>query len=479
MIRESISGLALTTAAANALFKDKIYGDNFLRDESMLATLRAIVAPKLKEGQSLHHIVKQIHVDDRSKSMSEADAVRTLTEQCNPIGENQFVVYNVQGKQENADAFVETIRAAYQKNADVEEVGVVYNWYKKHECTVCAFNNEAKNLAFVVVSMMEQTRYHMLQPTLRHLFPWFLGAEPFQKGSFEGNLILSIIDEENGEKFTELIAENAEQYDFRSPLIREKLHGFEAKHAKQVLAQAERELESMKRNRDDYLSRAVSESRRIEETQAKIFGAKYQIEQTPEDELMDYFLMNQHLTLINVGDNYVEFMYEGGYMDMWDEDKCEVAIKNHTSELYSGCGNKNDAEMFYRAVFIDQTLKLKMCGAYRLSLDGRSYPLRKSEFDDYPVSCKHQMRNPHGYNHACFGSHETVVNKCVMDGNYVMAAEQCCAAARNLNFTDGVVVKEFSKDLWKSDANRYVLMPDGRSMTAKQAVEWLKSQKGA
>lgn len=53
MFKSIITTTPFTSDIANNFFQN-IYGDNFQRDYSFLATLRALVAPRMKESDCLH-----------------------------------------------------------------------------------------------------------------------------------------------------------------------------------------------------------------------------------------------------------------------------------------------------------------------------------------------------------------------------------------------------------------------------------------
>ena len=53
MFKTSISSTPLTTDAANSYFQN-VTGGRFGNDDSFLATLRALVAPRMKDGESVN-----------------------------------------------------------------------------------------------------------------------------------------------------------------------------------------------------------------------------------------------------------------------------------------------------------------------------------------------------------------------------------------------------------------------------------------
>lgn len=475
MFRESISETKLTSPAADALFKDKITGDAFNNDKTFIATLRALLASRLEEGQSLHLKIAKITCGDDVKSQSPEDAMATVRSNVSPFEPNVFTIVNFSGRQENAEAMLNNIASRMERDSAMKPVEIANAWLKRNKIAAYAYSNAEGNCATVFVSMMDTTRFHVMQAIIRHCMPWLFEKHPLEKGSVESEIIRALI-EDTPEHYVELIAQVASQYDFRSPMIREKLHGFEARHFEQVYRSTEQQIQTLQREIRELFQKAGEKNRKVRDLQIQNFGAKVLGEQQNADELMEYFLTNKNLELVSADDDGFTFIYFGGFMDMWDEDSAERAINNHGSEIYRTMDHvtKDDMEKLYRAVFIDQKLFIKMCGAYQIRTSGDSSPLQHYTF---PAEYKGYMPNPHGDGYRCIGGHGQYINEAVNSGNYVMAVEQCCAAARNLNFTDGAVMRYFADHLFAKDAGRWIQLPDGRSVTAIDAVKYLKEEK--
>lgn len=101
----------------------------------------------------------------------------------------------------------------------------------------------------------------------------------------------------------------------------------------------------MNRCRDDianYYQKAAEASRQLHNHQATEAGLLATIAAGGSDELMKYFLINQHLELESVDDDELVFSVGGYYLDMWDEDACELAIKNHRNSIYAYFKNETE-----------------------------------------------------------------------------------------------------------------------------------------
>ena len=74
MFKTSIASTPLTSDAANAYFHN-IYGDNFGSDNSFVATLRALVAPRMKEDEHIYLMFGQSNFDTTALSSAPTERV--------------------------------------------------------------------------------------------------------------------------------------------------------------------------------------------------------------------------------------------------------------------------------------------------------------------------------------------------------------------------------------------------------------------
>lgn len=473
MFRDCISDLPLTSNAANVLFKDKIWGDKFNNDNTFLATLRAVIAPRMEDCDKLHLRFPTFRCAEETKDLKPEELMRALAAEANFADPGCLTIFNLAGRKEYSEAVLKTIETAMEKSSS-KLVKNVTDWANQSHIASLVYEASEIKSALMFVCGLDITRVHILQAVMRNYLPWFFEKHPINLDDIDGQILKSLSDDTSA-RYIELIAKAAEQYDFRSAEIREKLAGFEARHIDKIIENTERQIEDLQRSVRDYYRRAGEKLSRVRELQMQNFGAKVMKDEKQCDELMEYFLMNKHLILENVGENIVRFVYYGGYMDMWDEDSCKRAIDNKNSDLYYHGYDVNGEQLFYKALFIDQSLKLRMCGAYEINMNGDSEPIAHYGF---PVVCKNCMPNPHS-DYTCLGGHASVINEAVQAGNFVMAVEQCCAAARNLNFVDTTVMRYFEKRLFDGTAGEWVELPDGTSVTPLNAIKYLKEKKGA
>ena len=131
-----------------------------------------------------------------------------------------------------------------------------------------------------------------------------------------------------------------------------------------------------------------------------------------------------------------------------------------------------------KAIFLDQTLKMRFCSSYTFNLRGN---VRANQGHDYSaIEFRDCTPNTHIDRYHCMGNYERVINEMLMEHNYIGAIEQCMASTVSLNFSDGCVMEEFMRRMYGiSDYSvniRCIELPDGKVVEPKEAIEYLKSQ---
>ena len=207
-------------------------------------------------------------------------------------------------------------------------------------------------------------------------------------------------------------------------------------------------------------------------------GMRQKLEENNGDdsEIMEYFLRNKNLTLIDSSGATVDFIVKAK-LEYFDPEMAENAINNNSSLLYSrgGSMNREDRKLLYRAIFMDNTVKVNVCAAFKLSIGGGvqtrgHYPFGE-DFNGY-------MPHPHIDEYNCMGDYVRIVNELMQRHDYIMAMEQCIASARSLNFADSTVLGHFIGLLMSGDNRaRCLELPDGKIVKPEEAVKWLKEKK--
>jgi hypothetical protein len=190
-------------------------------------------------------------------------------------------------------------------------------------------------------------------------------------------------------------------------------------------------------------------------------------------DIMEYFLCNKNLSLISVKGTAIEFVVHG-YVDIYDEDALEKYLCNHNSYLYNNIGDipKEVMERFYRTIFIDRTLKLRICAAYKADMRNHITPLTDYIF---PPESSTYIPNQHIQGSGCIGGYVQRFVEYMANRDYVGAIDQAAVSARNLNFHDSGVIAKLVTNLLNTTATCIEDL-DGKLMTPMDVIDRLAGE---
>lgn len=475
MFRNILSNTPLTNDMANPAFPN-ITGEAYQGDTSMVATLRALMPHRMGEGDSIFVRYRTVNYDgDKS---SARNIVKSVVGDVSAA--NTMTIYNVRGDKETTDIVLDAIQELFLD---------VYPGYEVCEkpagffasCKLrmhCFINRETKSVLFFVQTM-DIRKLHLLEATVLPSMPWYFDGKQTSVAPEEMELIESLLNKDGPDKYLDVLRKFAAQYDFRTPRIRQLLTGFETrfeKIEKENMTRVIKDIDTKIKEYERVISEKLKERRDL---CIKLLGLECKIEQTGEDsEIMEYFLCNRNLHLINVSDEYMDFIATG-YLGMFDPEVAERTIANRTSYFYKGDSEQNkNMKMLMKAIFLYQTIKVRFAAKYRLYLSGTVEGLR---IDEMPGDVDGFMPNPHIQRHGCLGGHRERISEAMRHGDYIGAIEQAIASCKNLNLSDSTVMNGWMSDYFyrDSDWSRGLELPDGRVVKPAEAIAWLKEQEGA
>lgn len=476
MFGQIMNSMQLASPEADEIFKN-CTGDAFRNDHTFLAVLRTIVAPRMKEDDSLHLTV----VDVPNSECKDASDGKTLWDTIfgkapDILQQDQITVVNIGCMYDKSEEIISKLDEDVSRldGFSLDELRVAY---LKQKCKTDArvYLNPDKRTTLMVVANMTTGIWHILAGSVCKTLPWFFVERPGKDDPVVNAVLNAIVVNDKPDEFKRLMALESQKYDFRSAGIRKNLSGFESKYDERVLQNTKQSISNLRDSIKHLYERISEESRNLHDKQVLLMGLQDSVANGGSNELMQYFLMNKHLELESVEDTSIVFSAGGYYIDMWDEDVARMSIDKKSNSIYAyfKSGDKEKAEAFFKACFIDEKLRIKVCAAYQIDAYGGCSALSHHKYPEWMMDC---MPNPHTDYFACLGGHESVINQATNCGNYVSAVEQCCASARNLNFSDSVVMERWSKQFFDMDI-RCVELPDGTCVTPMEAVEWADKNK--
>ena len=488
MFKSTISSTPFTSSGTDILFEN-ITGSKFINDDSFLSTLRALIAPRMKKDESLNlsFRVTTFSANELS-SVGVEYAIKSVIFGGNMSVENlkgNLIIHNfARTTQEDNYAWMEAMKSSFCKVFEgwhpLEEITA---FFKKKFYVLCFVNPENKSTV-IFTERMDLPKMHYLQCSIFAILPWYFNPDD-GVSNLEMDLINSL-REKTATKYIKCLSSMAEKLDFRTTKIRQLLAGFEMQYEKNECEETRRNIQTVLGYIEDYNRQIESYLRQQRDYEIRLLGLETKIAQGGEEsEIMDYFLCNNRLVLEDVTNTQLTFGVKD-YLTYFDEDMAKRVIENKSSYVYHprgrACNNiipAEDMKKLMTAIFIDQTIRMKVCAAYRFNLSGRIEGLSgfsyNYEYDEY-------FPNTHIDRYRCLGSYETTINTLLSKHDYIGAIEQSIASCKSLNFGDSTVMVEFMLRLYGiSDSSnrvntRCLELPDGRVVNPKEAVEFLNNQ---
>lgn len=483
MFKQVIRNTMLTTDTANGFFQH-ICGESFLRDLSFLSTLRALVAPRMKEGESLYLSFSQSSYT--KETLSSTSAKRAVEAVCDveDCDNGRILVHNFTGGvQEDNYAWMELMKSSFEgAYPGWHRMDKVTEFFRKTFYVLCFINPEKKSVV-IFTDSMDVRKMHYLQCSIFAFLPWYF--DPKEGVSALEMELINSLREKDSQAYEGCIARIAEQYDFRTARIRQLLSGFEIRYERMECDRVRRDIESCLRQITNLNDQIGSYLQTKNEHEIRLLGLEAKIASNSSDdsEIMEYFLCNDKLVLESVNDTTMTFIVKT-YLEYFDEDMAKRMIDNAQSFIYRPDGTDHsgripaeDMKKLMYAIFIDQKMRIKFCAAYVFNLNGnvsvRGGYNYGAEFGEY-------MPNTHIDKYTCLGNYSRAINECLKRRNYIGAIEQCVASCKSLNFGDSPVMTAFMKGLYGTVSpkvnNRCIELPDGKVVTPKEAIEWIKAQ---
>ena len=477
MFRNSIAVTPFTTDAANSYFTN-INGESYGSDTTFLASLRALIAPRIRAGDML--LLKfgsSAYSNAEIKSATPGDAIRAICNGANFEQNGLLYVHNFvkahEDNSENIHIIDEHFTEVFPQFTKLENVTA---FFRRTFAVQCFIDKENK-ISVIFADNLDTRKMHYLQSAILAFLPWY-----FDKSvgitEAERNLIYSF-REKTPESYQTSIALLAEQYNFREAQIRQMLSGFESRYERMECEKVERDIRNVDIRLNQLNEQFGQEIRKRNDLNVRLLGLRTKIGANAEDsEIMEYFLCNRRLVLESVTDTDMFFSVKD-YLAYFDPEMAESAIENPNSYVYSHLNtnvNRNDAAALLKEIFLsdEPTLRIRVCAAYRFSLNGSVSPQGGHNFGTDFVT---YLPNPHIDRYGCIGNYGPEINERLRNNDYIGALEQCIASAKSLNWGDAPVMQEFISKFFANNAPKCVELPDGSVVKPSEAIIWLKSQK--
>jgi len=473
VFNKAIHSTTLTTETAERLFSN-IAASN-VPDISFLATLRALLRKRLPHGETVKLTVRPLHM---LRSEIEVSSVQSCMSAFIPDGVKypapscHSILIICTAYPDAGEKMLEIVRA----NAGVgkrymsgytlrEDLRVFY----ARKLKALFFTDDTGRNTVIFTDKLELKDFHALQMMVSKYLPLLFADDPLTEME---TILLKSTGNKSAVEYETLIEDFAKDLDIRAEIIRAKLFGFETAFERTRLDEIRSEITHCQNEYDSYISILQDLASKMQERKYTLAGLECSINEHSEDsELMEYFMCNKNLTIINVVGPALEFVVHG-YADMYDQDAFDKYVINHNGYMYyllNSAVTKPQMEKLYRSIFGDGRYRLRLCAAY--TADMRS-SLKACAHYCFPPESNTYFPNPHIQQFGCIGSYAGRFQEYMRKRDYVGAIDQAIVSARNLNFYDSSVIGRFAHDLSCSGI-KCIEKSDGSLLTPLEAIKEL------
>lgn len=476
MFRAAVRETPFCTEIANDFF-GSIFGQSYNGDNTFLSTMRAVLAHRMGEDDSVELLfTNSSYRSEQVSGATKRDVMRAVTSNIYEDSSGRFYIHSINGGVEGNNICFDAVESEFTSKYDgFHKLEPVTAYFKKSFRVLCFISVERKSVV-LFVEALDIRKLHYLQRAIVPCMPWYFNTGKDSDKLTEDELALFLsLTEKEPDKYMACLSKLAERYDFKTMRLEKMLKGFELRYerlevdrVRAQIAQKETEFERL----NDQIGSVLAQRNDLA---IKLLGLNQKIDAGVEDsEIMDYFMCNNNLYLERVSDTVMEFS-AFGYCEYFDEEMVEAALRNNRSFIYSHATNSISGDRMaklFKAIFIDRILRVRFCAAYTFDLNGS---VRGVSHHEFPTEMENMMPNPHIQYHRCLGGNERIINNLLRDRNYIGAIEQCVASSKSLNFGDGTVIGEFMVDMYRN-RKRFIELPDGSVVKTLAAIEWLESQ---
>lgn len=466
MFRNIITQTPLSDEIAERYFSGKIDGDSVGSDRTFLVALRALFAPRIGEGEHIRFAYT-------SSSRSDPDdypVEMVVPDMWDPVNVR---LHTFGGSETASGKYIEAAEAYYDGREGWTRLPKATEFYARN-MKVLVYACPSQKCVLILTNTADVRKLHFLAAGIFGFFPWWFkpadGILPEEKEFCESLM------ETSPDHFLSCVESAAERLGFRAAAIERVLAGFEKYSVEAQISNQESSISNIESDLEALRSRMASKLEELFTAQTMLLGLRTRQESDTENALGEYFRGNKSLVFLDGNGDSVTFGVRG-YMTYWDEDLVKRMIERDGSVLYNHSRfTHDDAERFYKAVFVDRKVKWRTCAAFRLTPTSvqrpHPYDFPKREFSTY-------LPNTHINEYGCIGNNDIPISEALQAHDYPAAVGQCIASAFSFNFADSTVTGDFANIVSRDpDSSSRCLnafeLPDGTVTTPQGVIEWLK-----
>lgn len=470
MFKDAVLRTGFVTPDANAVFKN-ITGAYVNADCTMLSAMRAILPSRMEEHEEIN-----FRYFDAVERLSMCDSL------VGSIGNGQIWLTSVVG---NQDGWKSKIKSCFDDVSEDEYAVGKWERAERAETFLEAnkvnaniYMNYERKSVLIFMFPMRLPELHLIEAMMPSFLPWYFKNKPINDEEKE---LLVALGAKTSAPFKRVMEKLILKYNFREQRIRNQLHGFEGATYRNALEDAAYQLQDLRERLEGYKDSIADILQRISENNAKQIGLTKCLEECEDNsQVMEYFLTNKNINIIEANTNGYLLFYATGYCESFDPNIAENIINNPRSIVYRYVNenfDKSKMKDLFTAIFIDEEIKLRFCAAYEFLNSGRR--VRGRSGYTYPVECDTYMPNPHIDFYSCIGDYERYIVDYLIEGNYIGAIEQCVQSNKSLNLgeANSTMARFCERVVDIANSATVYELPNGEIVTAQEAVKYIRANK--
>lgn len=493
MFNKEIFGLALTNQVADNLFHNITGYNPFGRDESFLATLRALMYKRVPKEESITLAYSNSSYGEvEIAGASRRDIMRAFLRRNSAIIRGDYGILHIHsfnGGEAANNACFNVLDAGAM--ADLFGAGVyeplldVNEWLKQNgRFSARVYISQERKSAVIFANNIDIKRWHLLQVLIPRYFPWYVKDNPLTD---DEKALIKSLTKRYAPDYEDKIQSFSKKFDFRSEMIKTMLKGFETRFERDRLNEIRGRIADVNNSIDSLRARFANFYRELQDLNIQETGLIEKIRRgggEESSEFMDYFLCNKSLNIVEVRGGRIKFIVTTNIAN-FDPDVFDCDIRNRnsyfyrhyqTGERYENKEMTDDRiERLMREIFEKERMKLRVCAIYYLNFSDGDYGAIRNY--QYPADIlSDHIPNQHIQVYACLGGNETYIYDAMRKRDYIAALEACVSSAKSMNLTEHNTGTFFMQAICANDVGKIIEMPDGSTKTPVEAVKWLEEQ---
>lgn len=455
MFKDELQICSLTNNVARELI-DNIYGDPVGSDESFIAVLRALLYPRLQKNEKFNFYYLRVNSDypddyKATMDLNEPYSIRLV---------------NIYATMKNVKEKIEEVQSAWESKAkeDWEELVNIRkfceDWLSLH-----VYINRKTNSAKIYVMNMDMRHLHFIESLTSKYVPELFKEKPITEKEIK---LVESATKDSYDDFYKNLDEIGKSFNLEAKWTEMRLDKFKKKTYEAMIAAKKTDFENIQ----DIIRRTLQSyndyMKRLDTARNEIFGLETRMNNADDDNMIkDYFKTHKNISLYDTsGDTICIEVYT--YLNNFDTDVYEQIKERDPINNYgvNSTLDKNAVKRILNKIFLDETIKIKMCSYYNLSLSGTV-----DTYDNHQYAKGGYMINPHIKYHECLGDYGPAIIEALRSGNLEEAMDCCIASAGSVNVMESITFKMIPRDLFGTYYNSKILEINGEEFTPKEVYQ--------